>query len=94
MDIHQSHAWNRVARINSDFFYYVSCNAVLFLVLIICSINLKELMKNTKLAEKAAAWGSRDTYGITKAVTMILLLMVSFAFLVGDSYNPFLYFRF
>ena len=83
-----------VARINSDFFYYVSCNAVLFLVLIICSINLKELMKNTKLAEKAVAWGRRDTYGITKAVTMILLLVVSFAFLVGDSYNPFLYFRF
>ena len=51
-------------------------------------------MKNTKLAEKAVAWGRRDTYGITKAVTMILLLVVSFAFLVGDSYNPFLYFRF
>ena len=29
-----------------------------------------------------------------RTVWMVLVLLVSVAFLVGDSYNPFLYFRF
>ena len=33
-------------------------------------------------------------FTVAKSVIMLVLLIVSFAFLVGDSYNPFLYFRF
>ena len=36
-----------------------------------------------------------DTAAVTlRTVGVVLLLLLSIAFLVGDSYNPFLYFRF
>ena len=36
-----------------------------------------------------------DTAAVTlRTVGVVLLLLLSVAFLVGDSYNPFLYFRF
>ncbi|MEE1304062.1 MAG: MBOAT family O-acyltransferase [Agathobacter sp.] len=67
------------ALIDSDFLYYFSCNAVLLAVLAFCSINHKKWLKK---------------FEVLRIPAMIILLLVSFAFLVGGSYNPFLYFRF
>lgn len=78
-----------VQGVNSDFFYFLSCNGVLLVVLVLCSIdyrkhegNIYEAVQNSRVL----------TYA--KPVIMAALLILSFAFLVGDSYNPFLYFRF
>ena len=67
------------ALIDTDFLYYFSCNAVLLAVLAFCSIDHRKWLKKFELLRIPA---------------MIILLLVSFAFLVGGSYNPFLYFRF
>ena len=80
-----------VEAISSDFFYYMSCNAVLLIVLVICSLNL------TGLFRKAGEYLKRKSavlYEVVSIVIMLLLFGLSLAFLVGDSYNPFLYFRF
>lgn len=93
-----------VAAVNSDFFYFLSCNAVLLVVLVLCSVDhrawiagLRERQgrKFAKTADniyEAVQSSCRLTYA--KPVLMLLLLVLSYAFLVGDSYNPFLYFRF
>jgi alginate O-acetyltransferase complex protein AlgI len=80
-----------VQTINSDFFYYISCNAVLFLVLVICSLDWTGLLKK---AEDSLEKISQALCETVKIVVLLLLFGFSLAFLVGDSYNPFLYFRF
>lgn len=80
-----------VEAISSDFFYYMSCNAVLLVVLVICSLNL------TGLFRKAGEYLKRKSAVLYEAVDIVIMLLLfglSLAFLVGDSYNPFLYFRF
>ena len=84
------------AGIDSAFFYFISCNAILLIVLVICSIDHRIWFRNRAhrngniydSIERSKAWT------IAKPVIMLVLLVASFAFLVGDSYNPFLYFRF
>lgn len=91
------------AGVDSDFFYFFSCNAVLLVVLVLCSVDhrswILRLFKakggDEKKTESIYQMGmDSPVYTAGKAVLMVLLLFVSFAFLVGDSYNPFLYFRF
>lgn len=76
---------------DSDFLYYLSCNAALLVLLVICSINWKPLLEKWTIWNRFQASGKQD---LVKAVVMLGLFVVSVAFLVGDSYNPFLYFRF
>ena len=97
-----------VRGVDSDFFYFLSCNAVLLVLLVICSINhrfwLKKLIARGSM-KNADGEGEKEgsiyniavdsvRFTVAKSVIMLVLLIVSFAFLVGDSYNPFLYFRF
>lgn len=79
------------ALVDGDFFYYLSCNGVLLVILVLCSIDFRPLLK------KRRGWARlRDSTGMDmgKTVMMVVLMLLSVAFLVGDSYNPFLYFRF
>jgi alginate O-acetyltransferase complex protein AlgI len=69
--------------VDADFLYFISCNAVLLVLLVLCSIDHRRWLE--KIAKRCT---------VIKAVIMLVFLLVSFAFLVGDSYNPFLYFRF
>jgi alginate O-acetyltransferase complex protein AlgI len=80
-----------VQTVNSDFFYYVSCNAVLFFALVICSLDWTGILKK---AEDSLEKISQALCETAKIVVLWLLFGLSLAFLVGDSYNPFLYFRF
>jgi alginate O-acetyltransferase complex protein AlgI len=79
-----------VPAVSSDFLYYLSTNAVLLVLLVICSLDWK------RAKEKLALWRGKSPVrsAVLSAVWMVLLLGLSTAFLVGDSYNPFLYFRF
>lgn len=91
-----------VSGINSDFSYYLVSNAVLFVILIICSIDHKEWMNKFVSLKSFLIWYHEEDdknqgnvcVALIKTGIMVLLLLVSFAFLVGGSYNPFLYFRF
>ncbi len=81
-----------VPLVNSDALYYLSTNGALFVILVLCSMNWKEIWKKSSLSER---WKKASSAAeIARPFIMVVLLAVSFSFLVGDSYNPFLYFRF
>lgn len=89
-----------VAGVNSDFFYLLSCNAFLLVVLVLCSVDHRVWLSKLKKGHPVpsgniyqAVQASRRLT-LAKPVLMLVLLVLSYAFLVGDSYNPFLYFRF
>ena len=77
--------------VDDTFFYYLSCNAVLLVVLCLCSVDYKPLLAKNK---KISTFMQSSAYDVVRAVIMIVLMAICFGFLVGDSYNPFLYFRF
>ncbi|MCF0138143.1 MAG: MBOAT family protein [Oscillospiraceae bacterium] len=71
--------------------YYLGTRAVLLVILCIASTSLPKTLvtaagERLHMSERAAF--------VIKAVFTLLLLGLSMVFLVGDSYNPFLYFRF
>lgn len=69
--------------------YYLATRAVLFVILCAASTHFPKAvctLAGEKLGEKSAF--------TLRAVFLLALLALSFAFLIGDSYNPFLYFRF
>ena len=77
--------------------YFLGSNAVLLVALIAASIDYRVWMRRLKLGKDATVYDTIATskgWTIAKPVLMVVFLLVSFAFLVGDSYNPFLYFRF
>ncbi len=77
--------------VDSTFVYHLSCNAVLLVVLCLCSLDYKPLVAKSK---KLSTFMQSQAYDVVRAVIMVVLMAICFAFLVGDSYNPFLYFRF
>ena len=86
-----------VAVADSDFLYFLGSNAVLLVALIAASIDYRVWMRRLKLGKDATVYDTIATskgWTIAKPVLMVVFLLVSFAFLVGDSYNPFLYFSF
>lgn len=74
--------------IDSTFIYYLHTNLILLIILILCSTPIvnkvfKKIIKNGKME------------GVTLAVIVqFVLLFLSIAYLVNETYNPFLYFRF
>ena len=69
--------------------YWLTTKAVL---LIICCVASTELPKKLMIS-LGGRLGERPAF-ILKSVLTLLLLGLSMVFLIGDSYNPFLYFRF
>jgi alginate O-acetyltransferase complex protein AlgI len=71
--------------------YLMYTNLALFAVAIVGSTNLPR-----RLCQKwlAMAGGWRRLAGVMEPVAMTVLVLLSTAFLVDSSYNPFLYFRF
>lgn len=69
--------------------YWLTTKAVL---LIVCAIASTELPKKL-MASCTGSLGEKPAFAV-KAVPALLLLGLSMVFLIGDSYNPFLYFRF
>ena len=77
--------------VNQDFVYYLTCHAVVLVIAVLASLDYNTLLAKIKLKERL-----HNSIGgnVIRTVVMVALLVLSFAFLVGDSYNPFLYFRF
>lgn len=74
--------------IDTNFIYYFYTNLVLFLIAIICSTpfvyNVRKRIKS-KFNEKGA---------LMLSISQIFILFLCTAYLVNQSFNPFLYFRF
>ncbi|CEP38734.1 MBOAT family O-acyltransferase [Paraclostridium sordellii] len=74
--------------IDSTFLYYLFTNLILLIILILCSTPIvnkvfKKIIQNGKMK------------GVVFATSVqFILLFVSIAYLVNETYNPFLYFRF
>ena len=66
--------------IDNNFLYYISNYGVVLLIGIVLSIKIN--IKENKL------------FNILKPIVYILLFVISISFIVSDTYNPFLYFRF
>ncbi|WP_125154323.1 MBOAT family O-acyltransferase [Clostridium rectalis] len=80
--------FNNLSFIDSNALYYLKTNFLLFILLIICSTpimaNILNFLKK-KFKLKAA---------IVIPIAYILIIFLSTSYLVNESYNPFLYFKF
>lgn len=70
--------------------YYLSSKGVLFIIALICSTPAVGKVYK-KIGEKI---GNRTAGDILETVIFAVLFIISIAYLVSGSYNPFLYFRF
>lgn len=81
--------FNKLEIINQETIYYLKSNLFLLIISIISATpllkNIITKIKNTKL---------KIIINILEPITYIILLTLSTAFLIDESFNPFLYFRF
>lgn len=74
--------------IDSNAVYYLYTNAIIFVIAVICSTPmLKNIMEKAKDKFKASP-------NVVLPVIYLAMLFICTAYLVNQSYNPFLYFRF
>ena len=74
---------------SSQTLYYLAANAI---VLVACAVFSVDLFKKKKMYVKTSAL--RYTIKAAKLAAFSAVFLISVSFLVGDTYNPFLYFRF
>jgi len=73
---------------DSNSIYYLYTNALPFIILAICSTPLiKNIVSKIEMKQKAG-------FSIAMPVIYMVIMFVCTAYLVNESYNPFLYFRF
>lgn len=77
--------------VGNEFWYYLGSNAVILLTAIALAMPCYPWIK--KKTEKAQGNMGRAFLAF-RAVCYVALFMLTAAYLVGDTYNPFLYFRF
>ena len=82
--INQAPLWNQ------ETLYYLSSYGILLIILVISSTPLPKQYMKEKFENK------KDSLGISLLSSgfMILIFLLSVAFIINSSYNPFLYFRF
>lgn len=80
---------NNIPLINKEIIYYLKSNLIF---LIICIISSTPLIKN--IISKLTKTKLKTVIDILEPITYILLLVLSTSFLIDESFNPFLYFRF
>lgn len=76
------------------FFYFLQTRGWLLLICIVGSTQLPAKAASWVCGKLAAADQQEVISGIAEAVVLVGIMVVSIAFLVSGSYNPFLYFRF
>lgn len=76
------------------FFYFLQTRGWLLLICIVGSTPLPAKAASWVCGKLAAADQQEVISGIAEAVVLVGIMVVSIAFLVSGSYNPFLYFRF
>lgn len=68
--------------------YYLYTNAIMFVILAICSTPIVKMILDNIVIK------SRTKYINISLIVYILILFLATAYLVNETYNPFLYFRF
>ncbi|MEG0177164.1 MAG: MBOAT family O-acyltransferase, partial [Anaerorhabdus sp.] len=74
---------------NSSFLYYIESNYVLLTVCIIFSLGIINSSKTIFRKQM-----NNGFLLVIKTTSLFVLFIINISFLVGDTYNPFLYFRF
>lgn len=77
--------------IGGEFWYYLRSNGVLLLTAVVLAMPVYPWLRQKLAGLKGKAAGV--TAGI-RGVLYVMLFLLTAAYLVGDTYNPFLYFRF
>ena len=81
---------NGIQLVNADTLYYIRSYAGVFILGIIgCTPLLKNLILKIKSTEKG-----NKIINILEPITQVALLVITTAYLIDGSFNPFLYFRF
>ena len=81
---------NKNILIDSYFMYTLTSNITLILIGIVAATSIPKKLINYLFKDKNNTW----YYTILETIFIALILFISIAFLVNNSYNPFLYFRF
>ena len=68
--------------------YYLYTNAIMFVILAICSTPIVKIILDNIVIK------SRTKYVNISLIVYMLILFLATAYLVNETYNPFLYFRF
>lgn len=80
---------NNIPFINNETIYYLKSYLIIFIVSILSATplfkNIITKLSNTKL---------KNIINILEVISLILLLTITTAYLIDESFNPFLYFRF
>jgi len=80
---------------NGELYIHFTNNATFFVIAIVASTPFaKKVYENLKKHLRKNLTGIYVLEGVLKPVVNIVILVASIIFLVGQSYNPFLYFRF
>ncbi len=80
---------NNIPFINNETIYYLKSYLVIFIISI---ISATPLLKN--IIKKLSNTKFKNIINILEVITLITLLTITTAFLIDESFNPFLYFRF
>ncbi|MBQ6862940.1 MAG: MBOAT family protein [Clostridia bacterium] len=75
---------------NGETTYYLTTNFFLLVILVFCSVPAAKSIADNVIRPKC----SETTYLVLRFVLWVAIFFVSVAFLISDSYNPFMYFRF
>lgn len=84
---------NSASLFNSETTYIFSSNAVLIFTCAIASMGISKIIKN-RLSKNWSITNTTYVFPIVQGIALVAMLLVSVSFLIGDAYNPFLYFRF
>ena len=80
---------NNIPFINNETIYYLKSYLVIFIISI---FSATPLLKN--IIKKLSNTKFKNVINILEVITLITLLTITTAFLIDESFNPFLYFRF
>ncbi|MGI6013464.1 MAG: MBOAT family O-acyltransferase [Oscillospiraceae bacterium] len=81
--------FNHTGILSTDTLYYFSSNILLLVACAVCSVGI---WKGIKTPERITT--HQGLLHTTKILVFSAMFLVSVCFLIGDTYNPFLYFRF
>ena len=80
---------NNTSLYNNEFLYLISTNKILLIICIIASTSIFK-----KIYSKLTKKENKTFYNFIDVILYIVLFLLSVSFLIGNTYNPFLYFRF
>ena len=80
---------NNTSLYNNEFLYLISTNKILLIICIIASTSIFK-----KIYSKLIKKENKTFYNFIDVILYIVLFLLSVSFLIGNTYNPFLYFRF